>query len=117
MSKKYYLIFSFVLVTLLLLSTTIKATSEVFYNEVTDVNEIANVNETNEVSDTEAEDTADVEENEEVPDRHMAIASALSYVPLQKGKRMSEDFDINKLAKAKMVKETYTLRVGKKKDD
>ena len=27
------------------------------------------------------------------------------------------DFDINKLAKAKMVKETYTLRVGKKKDD
>ena len=27
------------------------------------------------------------------------------------------DFDINKLAKAKMVKETYTLRVNKKKDD
>ena len=27
------------------------------------------------------------------------------------------DFDINKLAKAKMVKETYTLRVGKKKDE
>ena len=27
------------------------------------------------------------------------------------------DFDINKLAKARMVKETYTLRVGKKKDD
>ena len=27
------------------------------------------------------------------------------------------DFDINKLEKAKMVKETYTLRVGKKKDD
>lgn len=27
------------------------------------------------------------------------------------------DFDINKLAKAKMVKETYTLRVTKKKDD
>ena len=27
------------------------------------------------------------------------------------------DFDINKLAKAKMVKETYTLKVGKKKDD
>ena len=27
------------------------------------------------------------------------------------------DFDINKLAKAKMVKETYTLRVVKKKDD
>ena len=27
------------------------------------------------------------------------------------------DFDINKLAKAKMVEETYTLRVGKKKDD
>ena len=27
------------------------------------------------------------------------------------------DFDINKLAKAKMVKETYTLRIGKKKDD
>lgn len=27
------------------------------------------------------------------------------------------DFDINKLAKAKMVKETYTLRVGKKKND
>ena len=27
------------------------------------------------------------------------------------------DFDNNKLAKAKMVKETYTLRVGKKKDD
>ena len=27
------------------------------------------------------------------------------------------DFDINKLAKAKMVKETYTLRVGKKKED
>lgn len=27
------------------------------------------------------------------------------------------DFDINKLAKAKIVKETYTLRVGKKKDD
>ena len=26
------------------------------------------------------------------------------------------DFDINKLAKAKIVKETYTLRVGKKKD-
>ena len=26
------------------------------------------------------------------------------------------DFDINKLAKAKMVKETYTLRVNKKKD-
>ena len=26
------------------------------------------------------------------------------------------DFDITKLAKAKMVKETYTLRVGKKKD-
>lgn len=27
------------------------------------------------------------------------------------------DFDINKLAKAKMVKETYTLRINKKKDD
>ena len=27
------------------------------------------------------------------------------------------DFDINKLAKAKIVEETYTLRVGKKKDD
>lgn len=27
------------------------------------------------------------------------------------------DFDPNKLSKAKMVKETYTLRVGKKKDD
>lgn len=27
------------------------------------------------------------------------------------------DFDINKLAKAKMVKETYTLRISKKKDD
>ena len=27
------------------------------------------------------------------------------------------DFDITKLAKAKMVKETYTLRVGKKKDE
>ena len=27
------------------------------------------------------------------------------------------DFDITKLAKAKMVKETYTLRVNKKKDD
>ena len=27
------------------------------------------------------------------------------------------DFDINKLAKAKMVKETYALRIGKKKDD
>lgn len=27
------------------------------------------------------------------------------------------DFDINKLAKAKMVKETYTLRVNKKKED
>ena len=27
------------------------------------------------------------------------------------------DFDINKLSKAKMIKETYTLRVGKKKDD
>lgn len=27
------------------------------------------------------------------------------------------DFDINKLAKAKMVKETYTLRTGKKKED
>ena len=27
------------------------------------------------------------------------------------------DFDINKLTKAKIVKETYTLRVGKKKDD
>ena len=27
------------------------------------------------------------------------------------------DFDINKLAKAKMVKETYELRVTKKKDD
>lgn len=27
------------------------------------------------------------------------------------------DFDINKLAKAKMIKETYTLRVNKKKDD
>ena len=27
------------------------------------------------------------------------------------------DFDINKLAKAKMVEETYTLRIGKKKDD
>ncbi len=27
------------------------------------------------------------------------------------------DFDINKLAKAKMIKETYTLRVGKKKED
>ena len=27
------------------------------------------------------------------------------------------DFDVNKLAKAKMVKETYTLRIGKKKDD
>ena len=27
------------------------------------------------------------------------------------------DFDINKLAKAKMVKETYTLRVSKKKDE
>ena len=27
------------------------------------------------------------------------------------------DFDISKLAKAKMVKETYTLRVGKKKED
>ena len=27
------------------------------------------------------------------------------------------DFDINKLAKAKMVKETYELRVNKKKDD
>lgn len=27
------------------------------------------------------------------------------------------DFDINKLAKAKMVKETYTLRIGKKKED
>ena len=27
------------------------------------------------------------------------------------------DFDINKLAKAKMIKETYTLRIGKKKDD
>ena len=26
------------------------------------------------------------------------------------------DFDINKLAKAKIVKETYTLRVNKKKD-
>ena len=27
------------------------------------------------------------------------------------------DFDINKLAKAKMIKETYELRVNKKKDD
>ena len=27
------------------------------------------------------------------------------------------DFDINKLSKAKIVKETYTLRVNKKKDD
>ena len=27
------------------------------------------------------------------------------------------DFDITKLAKAKIVKETYTLRVNKKKDD
>ena len=27
------------------------------------------------------------------------------------------DFDISKLEKAKMIKETYTLRVGKKKDD
>ena len=27
------------------------------------------------------------------------------------------DFDITKLAKAKMVKETYTLRVSKKKDE
>lgn len=27
------------------------------------------------------------------------------------------DFDISKLAKAKMVKETYTLRVGKKKEN
>lgn len=27
------------------------------------------------------------------------------------------DFDINKLAKAKIVKDTYTLRVNKKKDD
>ena len=27
------------------------------------------------------------------------------------------DFDITKLAKAKMVKETYTLRVNKKKED
>lgn len=27
------------------------------------------------------------------------------------------DFDINKLAKAKIVKETYTLRVAKRKDD
>ena len=27
------------------------------------------------------------------------------------------DFDITKLAKAKMIKETYTLRVNKKKDD
>lgn len=27
------------------------------------------------------------------------------------------EFDISKLAKAKMVKETYTLRVGKRKDD
>ena len=27
------------------------------------------------------------------------------------------DFDITKLAKAKMIKETYTLRVSKKKDD
>ena len=27
------------------------------------------------------------------------------------------DFDITKLEKAKMVKETYTLRVGKKKDE
>ena len=27
------------------------------------------------------------------------------------------DFDINKLAKAKIVKETYTLRVNKKKDE
>ena len=27
------------------------------------------------------------------------------------------DFDINKLAKAKMVKETYALRVSKKKDE
>ena len=27
------------------------------------------------------------------------------------------DFDINKLSKAKMIKETYTLRVGKKKED
>ena len=27
------------------------------------------------------------------------------------------DFDINKLAKAKMIEETYTLRVGKKKED
>ena len=27
------------------------------------------------------------------------------------------DFDVNKLAKAKMVEETYTLRVGKKKED
>ena len=27
------------------------------------------------------------------------------------------DFDINKLAKAKMVKETYTLRIGNKKED
>lgn len=27
------------------------------------------------------------------------------------------DFDITKLSKAKMVKETYTLRVNKKKDD
>ena len=27
------------------------------------------------------------------------------------------DFDINKLAKAKMVKETYELRVNKKKED
>ena len=27
------------------------------------------------------------------------------------------DFDINKLSKAKIIKETYTLRVGKKKDD
>lgn len=29
----------------------------------------------------------------------------------------SGDFDITKLAKAKMVKETYTLRISKKKDD
>ena len=29
----------------------------------------------------------------------------------------NDDFDINKLAKAKMVKETYALRIGKKKDD
>lgn len=27
------------------------------------------------------------------------------------------DFDINKLAKAKIVKETYTLRVGRKKEN